>query len=695
MADKLNTKKLNEVFERASRNISASAAAGEEQREESLNDRKFYSVSGAQWSGRIGEQFANKPQLEFNVVHSAVMRVINEHRTNEITVDFVSKEGDENDDLADVCDDLFRADEQDSGANEAYDNAFEEAAGGGFGAWRLTTEYEDEYDDEDDRQRIRLEPIYDADTCVYFDTTAKRYDKSDAKWAGVLTGMSPQDFEDEYDEDPTTWPRPIEDDEFEWTSADLVYICEYYAIEETSAEVFYFSDLTGEITKKYTDEDFERDDELLKRLKDTGWRQTKSKKVKRRRVHKYIMSGCGVLEDCGYIAGTEIPIIPVYGKRWFVDGTERFMGAVRLAKDAQRLKNMLVSYLADITARGGISRPIFMPEQIANFELLWANEATENPAYMLLNPMFDAQGQMMPAGPIGYTKAPEVPQSLAVLLQTLDVDIKDILGNQEAGEEVQTNLSGRAIELVQQRLDMQSLIYMSNFVKSVMRCGAVWLSMAKDVYVEDGRKMKGISRSGKMSSIKLSSGGVYDDDGGLIKGNDLSRAKYDVWADVGPTSSSKRAATVRAVTSMLPLVQDPETNAVLTAVAMKNLEGQGISGLNEYFRKKLVQMGVEEPTDEEREQMEAAAAAQGQQQPGAQDQFLIAKAQEAAASAMLDQAKVANTAADTEKKKAETAETLSGIQLDKQSQSLKAKEAFDSIVSGINLPSSAGSGGPL
>ena len=695
MADKLNTKKLNEVFERASRNISASAAAGEEQREEALNDRKFYSVSGAQWAGSIGEQFANKPQLEFNVVHSAVMRVINEHRTNEITVDFVSKEGDENDDLADVCDDLFRADEQDSGANEAYDNAFEEAAGGGFGAWRLTTEYEDEYDDEDDRQRIRLEPIYDADTCVYFDTTAKRYDKSDAKWAGVLTGMSPQDFEDEYDEDPTTWPRPIDDDEFEWTSADLVYICEYYAIEETSAEVFYFSDLTGEITKKYTDEDFERDEGLRKRLKDTGWRQTKSKKVKRRRVHKYIMSGCGVLEDCGYIAGTEIPIIPVYGKRWFVDGTERFMGAVRLAKDAQRLKNMLVSYLADITARGGISRPIFMPEQILNYELLWANEATQNPAYMLLNPIFDAQGQMMPAGPIGYTKAPEVPQSLAVLLQTLDVDIKDILGNQEAGEEVQTNLSGRAIELVQQRLDMQSLIYMSNFVKSVMRCGAVWLSMAKDVYVEDGRKMKGISRSGKMSSIKLSSGGVYDDDGGLIKGNDLSRAKYDVWADVGPTSSSKRAATVRAVTSMLPLVQDPETNAVLTAVAMKNLEGQGISGLNEYFRKKLVQMGVEEPTDEEREQMEAAAAAQGQQQPGAQDQFLIAKAQEAAASAMLDQAKVANTAADTEKKKAETAETLSGIQLDKQSQSLKAKETFDSIVSGINLPSSAGSGGPL
>jgi hypothetical protein len=56
-----------------------------------------------------------------------------------------------------------------------------------------------------------------------------------------------------------------------------------------------------------------------------------------RKVHKYVLSGAKVLEDSGYIVGKHIPIIPVYGKRWFVDNVERCCGHVRLAKDAQRL----------------------------------------------------------------------------------------------------------------------------------------------------------------------------------------------------------------------------------------------------------------------------------------------------------------------------------------------------------------------
>ncbi|MBZ4251984.1 hypothetical protein LAJ57_13870, partial [Streptococcus pneumoniae] len=80
-------------------------------------------------------------------------------RNNRITVNFVSKAGEDRDDLAETCSSLYRADEQDSTAEEAYDNAFEEAVGGGFGAWRLRTEYEDEEDEDDERQRIRIEPI--------------------------------------------------------------------------------------------------------------------------------------------------------------------------------------------------------------------------------------------------------------------------------------------------------------------------------------------------------------------------------------------------------------------------------------------------------------------------------------------------------------------------------------------------------
>jgi hypothetical protein len=160
-----------------------------DERLQCLADRRFYSLAGSQWEGPLGEQFENKPRFEVNKVHLSVIRIINEYRNNRITVDFVSKDGDEYDKLADACDGLYRADEQDSVADEAYDNAFEEAVGGGFGAWRLRTVYEDDEDPDDDRQRIKIEPIYDADSSVFFDLEAKRQDKSDAKRCFVITSM--------------------------------------------------------------------------------------------------------------------------------------------------------------------------------------------------------------------------------------------------------------------------------------------------------------------------------------------------------------------------------------------------------------------------------------------------------------------------------------------------------------------------
>lgn len=132
-----------------------------EERLQCVQDRRFYSIAGAQWEGPLGEQFENKPKFEVNKIHLSVIRIINEYRNNRVTVDYQAKDGGE-DKLADVCDGLYRADEMDSVANEAYDNAFEEAVGGGFGAWRLTAQYEDEEDDENEKQRIRIEPIYDA-----------------------------------------------------------------------------------------------------------------------------------------------------------------------------------------------------------------------------------------------------------------------------------------------------------------------------------------------------------------------------------------------------------------------------------------------------------------------------------------------------------------------------------------------------
>ena len=119
---------------------------------------------------------------------------------------------------------------------------------------------------------------------------------------------------------------------------------------------------------------------------------------------------------------------------------------------------------------------------------------------------------------------------------------------------------------------------------------------------------------------------------------------------------------------MLQITQDPETAQVLTAMAMMNMEGEGLADTNAYFRKKLVRMGVVEPTDVEREEL--MAEMQGQpQDPNAI--FLQAAAEEATAKAAKARADTVETIAEAEYKRAKTMETLSNVDMDSQDHALK------------------------
>ena len=643
------------IHEQALQEFNRVQSALYEERKQCLEDRRFYSISGAQWEGALSEQFENKPRFEVNKVHLSVIKIFNEYRNNRITVDFVTKDGSSNDDLANACDGLFRADEQDSGAEEAYDNAFEEAVGGGIGALRLTTVYEDEEDDENEKQRIRIEPIYDADSSVFFDLDAKRQDKSDARMCLVIYSMTPEEYEEVYDKDPRTLRKTISGDEFDWFSPDLTYIAELYRVETDKETVHVYKTLTGE-EERFTDADFEQDEELEQRLFSSGMEKVREKKVNRRRVHKYIMDGDAILEDAGVIAGKNIPIVPAYGKRWFVDSVERCMGHVRLVKDMQRLKNMLMSKLAEITALSPVSKPVFVPEQVAGHEAMWADDNVKNYPYLLVNQITDSAGNAMPSGPVSSVMPPDIPPALGALMQLADVDMKELLGSSSEPDKMLSHVSGKARAMIEKRIDGQAFIYMDNFSKTIKRVGEVWLDMAKDVYVEKGRSMKTIDPMGKIGQATLYAP-AKGENNEVLERNNLTEASFDVMVDVGPSSASQREATVQTLLGMLSVTQDQQTRQVLEAMVMLNMEGDGIGETRDYFRKQLVKMGVIPPTPEE------AKAMQEPKEPSAQDQALLGMAAEANAKAKKIEAEILKVQSEIELNNAKTAETYSDVDM--------------------------------
>jgi len=647
-------KDLTDIHEKAIKDFSAIQTAMRDERLQCLQDRRFYSIAGAQWEGALEKQFENKPRFEINKIHLSVIRIINEYRNNRIDVQFVGKDNKDSEALADTCAGMFRADEQDSNSQEAYDNAFEEAVGGGFGAWRLVTAYEDDENLEDETQRIRFEPIYDADSCVFFDLDAKKQDKSDAKYAFVIHAVTPDAYVEQFGEAPTMFNKTIQLSFFDWTSPKMTYVAEYYRIEDVSVEYFFFKNQIGD-EEKYSKKNL--DEELLKNISDRGFVFDRKRKIKKQKVRKYLMNGQKILEDCGYIAGENIPIIPVYGKRWFIDNIERCMGHVRLAKDAQRIKNMQLSKLGEIAALSSFEKPIFTPEQITGHGYLWANDNIDNNPYLLINPVTDLNGNISLAGPVGYTKPPQVPPAMAALLQVTDADMNDILGNQQAGEQVVSAMSGKAVELIQNRLDMQTFIYVSNMEKAVKRCGEIWLSMAREIFVEEGRKLKVITKQDQTDYIELSKPTVTEH-GKIEYENDISKAKFDIVASTGPSSASKRASTARAVTGMLQLATDPTDQAVLSAMAMMNMEGEGIDDVKDYYRKKLLRLGVLKPTKQELEELQKEAQ---NAQPDAQTLYLQAAAQNEQAKAQKAQVDMQKTMAESDKIKAETMEKMAEL----------------------------------
>ncbi len=668
---------LNNLHSDALNQFNDIQTALRDERLQCLQDRRFYSLAGSQWEGPLWDVYENKPRFEVNKVHLAVIRIINEYRNNRITVDYVSKDGSDNDKLAETCDGLYRADEQDSVADEAYDNAFEEAVGGGFGAWRLRTVYEDEEDEDNEKQRIRIEPIFDADSSVFFDLNAKRQDKADARFAFVVTSMTRASYKEEWGDDPTDWPKIIHQYEFDWCTPDVVYVAEYYKVEDVTETVRIFRAIDG-TEERYRQADFDADPALEETLAAIGSQEVRQRKIKSRRVHKYIMSGGKILDDAGYIAGKEIPIVPVYGKRWFVDNVERCMGHVRLAKDAQRLKNMQLSKLGEISALSSVEKPILVPEQVAGHQVMWADDNLRNYPYLLVNPITGPDGSQQISGPVAYTRSPQIPPAMAALLQITEQDMQDILGSSQQADKLVSNISGKAIEMIQTRLDMQTFIYMSNFAKGMKRCGEIWLSMARDIYVEEGRKMKVVEADESVGMIELMRP-MVSETGEVVMENDLSRAKFDVNVDVGPSSTSKRAATVRALTGMMAITDDQQTKQVLQAMAMMNMEGEGISEVRDFFRKQLVRMGVVKPTEQEQEEM--MVELQGQPEDPNKI-FLQAAAEEAIAKAAKARADTVKTVADAGLSRARTAETLAKTGVQEQNMALTALEATQQAVMG-------------
>ncbi len=665
----------NEKLDKFKLDITKDADVVDDQRDQANEDMRFVNVTGGMWEGFLTNDFdSDRVKMEFDIVSNYLQRFLGEWEQNRQGVEFKPDDDKTSDDDAELLNGIYRADFRNFSGRMAIDLAVEEAATCGYGAVKLATFFEDDENAENDNKRIEFRPIHNAYNSVFWDQSAQRIDKRDARWCTVLKPFTKDAFEAQYpgkDAVSAYTPNTRAHESTGTTTPDLVYIASRYEAIRRKETVFVYNNIQTQKVEVYSKEDHALIEDELK--KDEFRFFVRERKIMRRSVEKTVFSGNDILADTRRISGKWIPIVPFYAYRMYVDGVEWYRGLVRKLKDAARLFNMQVSQLAENAAGGGQEVPIFDPEQMENpsIQALWADK--NNQPYLLASALRDNEGNILQSGPLAYSKPAQLDGSTAALMQIVPSFIQDVTGTvpQEVSD---PDASGKAIREMRKLVNLNTATVMSNISESMSWLGTIYQSMAAEEYTTQ-RIFKTIGKDGTEGEKQLFKTVLDSETGKMIESNTLTGKRFRAYSDVGPQYETMREQTVEDLKGMLEALKDVQggqryTSAII-AVLLDNITGVGLDPIKELNRRIMLAEGLVKPeTDEE----EALVEQLQQPQEDPQQKLIEAASEQQLAEARSLDAGSIQKASTARLNEAKTVETLAGIENDQQKLSLDIRK---------------------
>jgi methyl coenzyme M reductase subunit D len=531
-------------------------------------------------------------------------------------------------------------------------------------------------------------PIPEAGRRVFWDADSIRKDKSDATRCSVITPMTEDgykryleqegvdtedivfvNFDDPYD---TIFPVHIA-----LYDKKQLNLLEYFEVTYKNDEsLIYIHPSTGKLVAYYKSDIGKVTDEMV----DMGFGDPIGrKKVQKPICTKYITNGVEILKE-SEVPGGMIPIIPVYGKRSFVDGVEYFEGLYQLTKDPQRLIDMMMNYMADMVAFNPVPKPEFDPREIQGLEGYHDEANQRNLTYVLRNKSFvDEDGTQHEFPLPSYTRPTEIPPQINALLSAC---MEFVTLNTSPGvteDAFDTNASGEALKQIAKEIDIFSYIFLDNFAEAMRRDGQVWSAMNSEVMDTEREvtitNVDGTTTKGRVNEL------IFDADSGeMVKLNQVHKNTFHVSYDVGPSYQTKKEKTVQNLENLLGQLQpgDPSHQIVLMSL-LANIDGQGLEDINKYARFSLLSMGLpgfEPQNDEERQYIEGLQqqAAQQANQPDPLQQLAESETIKNYAQAKKEETQTIKAAADAELSRAKTAETYAGIDANERQNLMQAMQ---------------------
>lgn len=582
---------------------------------------------------RTNDPEGARPCLVVDKLNQHVNQVVNDERQNRPQIKVRPVEGGDVE-VAKVYDGLMRHIQDRSHADIAYDTGFEAAVDGGFGYWRILTEYADPLSFDQDIMIARIRNRFS----VYLDPEHQQPDGSDAKYGFILYKVSRKEFKREFgaSADDALGGFAAEGREFiEWYGEDWVVYAEYYWREVKKERICLLSN--GEVVRAA-----DYDDAALEAsgLSKEAERETETCTIRWRKL-----TATKILDEGGIVFDS-IPIIEVVGNELDIEGCIKRSGMIRSAMDAQRVDNYATSAFVEQVALAPRASWVAALGQIEGNEEAWRTANRRNISTLTYKPI-EVNGIIVGApqrqAPPGIS-----PGWLAVMEQS-EHNIQASMGRYNATLGAPSNeTSGRAIQARNREGDIGSFHFSDNLARSIRHTGQMIVNAIPKVYSKR-RIARIIGEDGTPSTVTLDPSladeagnpvpfrEVQGEGGAIEKVYNLGVGKYDVTVTTGPGYTTRRLESADA---MMEISRgNPEFLQRFGDIIFKAQDWPGADLIGERFKKMLPPelqeqenaKGDKAKIARAQQQVQAAAQALGQReaQMQAHAEALAAAAQEA------------------------------------------------------------------
>lgn len=627
--------------------LTKSQSAEKDQREAAREAILFVTKRDGQWEPEWWNNSSGKPRYTFDMCTPIVDQICGEMARADFDIRVNPAGGDATKDVALTYDGMIRNIENISRASEIYRQAELETVIGGFSAWRVIQAYAD--DDSFD-QDLMLEKINNPVDRVWFDSSAEKRDKSDAKYVIILHAVSPEEYEDRWPEGAKMSVPDGREGEAYYDKAEVIVVGEILYGVETERELIQFSN--GHV--------YPNDDKLqsvMDELARFGINETRRRIRKVTTFYSRFFDASDWLEDAKPTVFNLPPVVPVYGNFKLFENKTLYNGAIEKLYDPQRVMNYSLSREIEEGALAPRAKWWMTMAQAAGHEDSLATLNTNSDPVQFYNPDPQAPGAPQQTGGAQINPG----------LRTISESMRQIIG-QSAGM-FAANMgdnpglqSGVAIDKLQEKGDNGSYKYFEAMEVAIAATGRILVKAIPKVY-DTQRQVRVLYEDGTYEMAEINQSVIDNQTGQIITLNDLGQGVYDVVCSAGPAFQNRQKETLHMLIETAKV--DPSILQIGGDVLLNNINSPAAKVLAERKRAQMLAQGMipeSEMTEDEKAQM--AAKAQQPQQPDAAmvlAQAEMLKAQAEQLKAQNDQIKLQIDAA---KVQIEQQKLQAGVQVD-------------------------------